>query len=124
RFDSAYVEVRRVHPVLPLVEWQGCSYSVPPEALGQLVECRAPLGEGRLEIRLAGTQIALDHLALPGVDQIWDPDHRVAAERAALGRHRAARPPLRVVTTAAVPAGAYAVDAVDLSRYDLDGAGQ
>jgi hypothetical protein len=65
RFDNAYVEVRRVHAILPLVEWQGCSYSVPPEALGQLVECRAPLGESRLEIRLAGRQIALHHLALP-----------------------------------------------------------
>ena len=127
RFDNAYVEVRRVHPVLPLVEWQGCSYSVPPEALGQLVECRAPLGEGRLEVRLAGRQIALHQLALPGVDQIWDPEHRAAAERAALGRHqRPARPHLRVVTntTTAAPAGDYAVDAVDLSRYDLDGAGQ
>ena len=125
RFDNAYVEVRRVHPVLPLVEWQGTSYSVPPEALGALVECRAPLGEGRLEIRLAGRQIALHHLALPGVDQLWDPAHRAAAERVALGRHRPDRGHLRVVTdTSTVPAGDYSVDAVDLSRYDLDGAGQ
>jgi transposase len=125
RFDNAYVEVRWVHPVLPLVEWQGCSYSVPPEALGQLVECRAPIGEARLEIRLAGTQIAPHRLALPGVDHIWDPDHRAAAERAALGRQRPARPHLRVLTTTtAAPAGDYEVEAVDLSRYDFDGAGQ
>jgi hypothetical protein len=125
RFDNAYVEVRRVHPVLPLVEWQGTSYSVPPEALGALVECRAPLGEGRLEIRLAGRQIALHHLALPGVDQLWDPAHRAAAERAALGRHRPGRSHLRVVrNTTSVSGGDYSVEAVDLSRYDLDGAGR
>jgi hypothetical protein len=32
RFDASYVEGRRVHPVLPLVEWRGVSYSVPPDA--------------------------------------------------------------------------------------------
>ena len=98
---------------------------MPPEALGQLVECRAPLGEGLLEIRLAGQRIALHRLAAAGAGQIWDPDHRSAAERAALGRHEPARRHLRVVTTATVvPAGDYSIDAVDLSRYDLDGAGQ
>lgn len=122
RFDNAYVDVRRVHPVLPLVEWHGSSYSVPPEALGQLVECRAPLGETHLEIRLAGRQIALHQQALPGEDQIWDPDHRAAAEAAALGRHRPGRSHLRVVTD--TPRSDYSVDAIDLSRYDLDGAGQ
>ena len=125
RFDNAYVEVRRVHPVLPLIEWQGVSYSVPPEALGALVECRAALGENLLEIRLAGRRIAIHPLAMCGAGPIWDPEHRAAAERAALGRHETPRRHLHVVNTGAVPADDdYSVDAVDLSRYDLDGAGQ
>jgi hypothetical protein len=124
RFDNAYLEVRRVHPVLPLVEWQGVSYSVPPEALGQLVECRAALGEDLLEIRLAGQRIAIHPLALAGAGQIWDPEHRAATERQALSRHEPPRRHLRLVntTTGTVAAGAYSVEAVDLSRYDLDGA--
>ncbi len=101
------------------------SYSVPPEALGQLVECRAPLGEDRLEIRLAGKRIALHHLGLPGAGQVWDPDHRAAAAQAALTGHEPPRRHLRVVAaTRTFPTGEYAVDAIDLSRYDLDGAGQ
>ena len=88
-FDAAYVEVRRVHPVLPLVEWRGVSYSVPPDALGQLVECRAALGEGLLEIRLAGRRIAVHRIALAGSGPIWDPDHRA---RSRGGGTRPARP--------------------------------
>jgi len=122
RFDAAYVEVRRVHPVLPLVEWRGVSYSVPPDALGQLVECRAPLGEGVLEIRLAGRRIAIHHVALLGAGPIWEPEHRRAAEQVALGRHEPARRHLRVVSDAVAPSE-YAVEKIDLSRYDLDGAG-
>jgi transposase len=125
RFDNAYLEVRRVHPVLPLVEWQGVSYSVPPEALGQLVECRAPLGEGRLEVRLAGRQMALHHLAWPGAGQIWDPEHRAAAAQAALRGHQTSHRHLRVMApTRTFPPHDYAVERVDLSRYDLDEAGQ
>ena len=97
RFDAAYVEVRRVHPVLPLVEWRGVSYSVPPDALGQLVECRAPLGEDRLEIRLAGTTASRCTIwRLPGAGPIWDPDHRAAAAEAALTGHE---PPRRHLTS-------------------------
>jgi transposase len=121
RFDAAYVEVRRVHPVLPLVEWQGVSYSVPPDALGQLVECRAPLGEGLLEIRLAAKRVALHQVALAGSEPIWEPEHRRAAELIALGRHVPARRHLRVAGDATVPTTAYAVDAIDLTRYDIDG---
>ena len=124
RFDAAYVEVRGVHPVLPLVEWRGVSYSVPPESLGQLVECRSPLGEGLLEIRLAGKRVALHRVALSGAGPIWEPEHRRAAEQIALGRHVTTRRHLRVVSDEpVVPGDEYAVEAVDLSRYDLDGAG-
>ena len=120
RFDAAYVEARRVHPVLPLVEWKGVSYSVPPDALGQLVECRAPLGEGVLEIRLAGQRMALHRVASSGAGPIWDPAHRAAAESAALGRHMPARRHLRLLDDTTSGAD-YAVEAVDLARYDLDG---
>ena len=120
RFDAAYVEVRRVHPILPLVEWRGVSYSVPPDALGQLVECRSPLGEGILEIRLAGKRIALHRVALSGAGPIWEPEHWAAAEQIALGRHLPPRRHLRVVGDSRAT-NAYAVEAVDLSRYDLDG---
>lgn len=120
RFDAAYIEVRRVHPVLPLVEWRGVSYSVPPVALGQTVECRAALGEGLLEIRLAGRRIAVHHIALKGSGQIWDPEHRRAAEAQALGRPAPAARHLRLVGDKQSPTGDYAVEAVDLSRYDLD----
>jgi transposase len=123
RFDNAYVEVRRVHPVVPLVEWKGVSYSVPPEALGAIVECRAALGENLLEVRLAGKRIAIHLLAMSGAGQIWDPEHRAAAERQALSRHETPRRHLQVVNTAAPIAEGYRVEAVDLSRYDLDGAG-
>ena len=121
RFDAAYVEVRRVHPVLPLVEWRGVSYSVPPEALGQLVECRSPLGEGILEIRLAGRRIGWHRVAMPGAGPIWDRDHRAATESIALGRHFPTRRHLRVVTNDVAASREYAVEAIDLSRYDLDG---
>ena len=40
RFDTAYVEPRRVHVALPLIEWRGVRYSVPPACLGQRVEVR------------------------------------------------------------------------------------
>jgi len=119
RFDASYVEGRRVHPVLPLVEWRGVSYSVPPDALGQLVECRSPIGEGLLEIRLAGRRVALHRVAPAGSGPIWDPDHRAAAEAAALGRHSRARRHRRVGSPSH-DAGDYGVEMVDLRRYDID----
>jgi hypothetical protein len=123
RFDAAYVEVRRVHPVLPLVEWRGVSYLVPPDALGQLVECRSPLGEGILEIRLAGKRVALHRVAMSGAGPIWDVNHRNATESIALGRHFPTRRHLRVVGEHSAPVGEYAVEAVNLAQYDLDGSG-
>jgi hypothetical protein len=120
RFDAAYVEVRRVHPVLPLVEWRGVSYSVPPDALGQTVECRVALGEGLLEIRFAGRRIAVHRIALKGSGQISDPEHRPAAEARALGRSAPATRHLRLVDSGVKRRDDYVIEAVDLSRYDLD----
>ena len=53
RFDTAYVEPRRVHVAIPEIEWRGVRYSVPVRCLGQRVESapggrlfhdRSPLG--------------------------------------------------------------------------------
>jgi hypothetical protein len=40
RFDTDYVETRRVHRALPFITWNGVRYSVPPACLGQTVEVR------------------------------------------------------------------------------------
>lgn len=131
RFDTAYREPRRVHRALPLIEWAGVRYSVPPEVLGAMVECRVELGAEVLEVRYAGREIARHRLAPPGTRHVWDPAHRSSAERAALG---GGRPKLVVLSTQTQPepdpatterlelaGGDYDVDDIDLAaRYDLD----
>ena len=62
----------------------------------------------------------MHHIALKGSGQIWDPEHRRAAEAQALGRPAPAARHLRLVGDKQSPTGDYAVEAVDLSRYDLD----
>ncbi len=132
RFDTAYREPRRVHPRLPLVEWGTVAYSVPPECLGQAVECRVEVGAEVVEVRWGATVVARHHLAPPGSPPVWDPAHRAAAEAAALGRAR--RTNLRLVPEIPVtppapalslPAGDWDVDTPDLGRYGCgcDGAG-
>jgi hypothetical protein len=126
RFDTAYVEPRRVHPRLPLVEWDTVAYSVPPECVATLVTCRVEVDSTTLEV-LSGATVVARHTLQPGATEpVWDPAHRQAAEAIALSR---ARPDLRLVPPrpepAAAPAGRlelgdgdYDVDAVDLAgRY-------
>ena len=50
RFDTDYVQARRVHNILPFVAIDGVRYSVPPQTLGQLVEVRRPVGAQRFEV--------------------------------------------------------------------------
>lgn len=126
RFDTDYVQVRRVHNILPFVSVDGVRYSVPPETLGQLTEVRRPVGSQRLEVRWAGRLVAV-HTAAEGrgVD-VWDPAHRQAAEAAALAQ-RPRRPQLRLVAANPEPepgpidvGDGFDVDPVDLSqRYPL-----
>jgi hypothetical protein len=86
RFDTAYVEDRRVHPRLPLIEWGGVPYSVPPECLGQKVVCRVEVGSDILELS-CGADVVGRHRLCPGsTEPVWDPAHRAAAEAIALGR--------------------------------------
>ena len=126
RFDTAYVESRRVHPRLPLVEWDTVPYSVPPECVGTRVTCRVEVDSATLEV-LAGATVVARHTLSPGATEpVWDPAHRQAAEAIALGR---ARPDLRLVPAPVAPAaqtpgrlelgeGDYDVDCVDLEgRY-------
>jgi transposase len=123
RFDTAYVEDRRVHPRLPLVEWEGVSYSVSPDALGYKVTCRVEVDSDLLEVHLGRTLVGR-HLLAPGSDEpVWDPGHRRSAEAIALSR---SGPSLRVVRADEPPAspvrlelgGDYDVDEPDLAaRY-------
>ncbi len=123
RFDTDYVECRRVHNILPFVTLEGARYSVPAETLGQLVEVRRPVGSQRFEVRWAGQLVATHTLAAGRVD-VCDPAHLRAAETAAMAR-RPQRPVLRLVGAAPEPAGVdlgdgFDVDPVDLSeRYPL-----
>lgn len=129
RFDTAYAESRRVHVAVPLVEWGAVRYSVPPEALGQVVLARVEVAADTLELSWAGQVVATHTLAPPGSDDVWDPAHRAAAEAAALGRHRRRheRPELRLVPggqppQAPLPFAEFDVDPVDLAaRYGTEG---
>lgn len=126
RFDTAYAETRRVHPRLPLIEWDTVPYSVPPGWVGQSVQCRVEVDSDTLEIS-AGATLLRRHRLQPGATEaVWDTDDRTAAEAIALGR---ARPDLHVVAIASDPEpgpqrrldlgeGDYDVDEVDLdARY-------
>jgi transposase len=127
RYDTAYVEARRVHVALPMIEWRGVRYSVPPACLGQRVEVRQEVDADRIEIRWAGQVVGSHHLGAPGIREVWDGAHFDAAQAAALSRHR---PKLRLVALDERPApaparlavgdGDYDVAPLDLRRYDLD----
>jgi transposase len=125
RFDTAYVEVRRVHVAVPQIEWRGVRWSVPPACVGQRVEVRHEVDTNTVEIRWAGQLVRRHRLAAPGVREVWDGDDWAAAQAAAMGQ----RPRLAVVGQPKPEmqrqcrielAGDYDVDAVDWSRYDLD----
>jgi hypothetical protein len=126
RYDTARREPRRVGRV-PLVDVDGAHYSVPPELAGRLVEVRLPVQAATLEIRSGGQLVARHPLAAAG-QTAWDPAHRAALERLAVGRRRPARH-LRAVADPLPPCtaeldlgpGDYQVATPDLAvRYDLD----
>lgn len=127
RFDTAYVEARRVHVAVPMVEWRGVRYSVPVRCLGQRVEVRQEVDAEALELRWAGEVVRTHRLAHGDVREVWDGDDFAEAQAAALGRHRRhlhVVPP--DVAGEPVPErlelgeGDYDVDALDLARYDPD----
>ncbi len=112
RFDTDYVETRRVHNAWPFVAIDANRYSVPPEALGHKVEIRRRVDGDTVEIRLAGRLIATHRLVAGRRVDVWDPAHRQAAETLALGWDPAG-PDLRVIADQSEP------DAVE--RLDLGG---
>lgn len=132
RFDTDYIETRRVHNVLPFVALDGIRYSVPPNVLGQLVEIRRRLDSDVFEVRWAGVVVARHTIAPAGVREVWAHDHRQASIAQALGRHERRRQRhLHAVDAVAASAdggrldlgpGDFDIDAPDLAaRYRLDG---
>jgi len=133
RFDTDYVETRRVHTAFPFIVMDGVRYSVPPRLVGQLVEIRRPVDAERFEIRWAGQSVATHTLAAPAAREavVWDPAHRADAEDQALARRP--RRHLHAVADDDVadepagrrlelPGGDYDVDAPDLAaRYGIVG---
>jgi transposase len=127
RFDTDYVESRRLHNAWPFVAIDANRYSVPPEALGHKVEIRRRVDANTVEIRLAGRLIATHRLVAGRRVDVWDPAHKLAAETLALGWDPTG-PDLRVVENQPEPAtverlelgGDYDVDAPDLDdRYTI-----
>jgi len=128
RFDTDYVDTRRVHNIIAFISVDGVRYSVPPKVLGQLVEIRRPVDSNTFEVRWAGTVVARHHLAAGDVAEVWADDHRRASVAEALGRHDRRRDRhLRAVTDQAetlkqsrldLGPGDYDVDTPDLAvRY-------
>lgn len=136
RFDSDYVETRRVHNIVPFISIAGVRYSVPPNVLGQLVEIRRPVDSDVFEVRWAGSVVARHTLAVGEVREVWADDHRRASITEALGRHdRRRHRHLRAVNNDPVDTtgrtrldlgpGDFDVDAPDLAaRYAIDGTGE
>jgi transposase len=125
RFDTDYVESRRVHNIVPFISIDGARYSVPPETLGQRVEIRRAVDSDVVEVRWAGRLIATHTLVAGRHVEVWDPAHRYAAETAALA-DEPERPVLRLITSSPKVAqrldvgDGFDVDAVDLAeRYPL-----
>lgn len=126
RFDTDYVETRRVHRALPFITWDSVRYSVPPACLGQTVEVRLAVDATELTVSWAGSVVARHQLARPGSGDVWDPAHRVAAETAALAsnqrRHlHVVAPPLETPSTPPrleLGAGDYDIAAPDLTVYE------
>lgn len=126
RFDTAYVEARRVHVAVPMIEWRSVRYSVPVRCLGQRVEVRQEVDAEHIEIRWAGELVRTHRIAGGDVREVWDGDDFAQAQAAALGRHQRH---LRLVVPDAAPEpaqerleleGDYDVEPPDLARYALD----
>jgi transposase len=123
RFDTDYVEPRRVHNAWPFVAIDANRYSVPPEALGHMVEIRRRVDGDTVEIRLAGRLIATHRLVGGRRVDVWDPTHKLAAEALALGWDPNG-PDLRVVANQHEPAAVERLDLggdYDVATPDLDG---
>ena len=130
RFDTAYVEARRVHVAIPQIEWRGVRYSVPPRCLGQRVEVRQEVEGSSIEIRWAGEHVATHAICDTEGMEVWDALHFQEAQSAALSRSRGRHlsivvpddPPAATLPLRLDIAGDVDVDVPDLARYETDGA--
>jgi len=130
RFDTAYIEARRVHVAIPQIEWRGVRYSVPPRCLGQRVEVRQEVEGSSIEIRWAGEQVATHAISDTEGMEVWDALHFQEAQTAALSRSRDRHlsivvsddPPAATLPLRLDIAGDVDVDVPDLARYETDGA--
>jgi hypothetical protein len=133
RFDTDYVETRRVHNIVPFIALDGVRYSVPPNVLGQLVEIRRPVDANTFEVRWAGTVVARHTISTGAATEVWADEHRRASVAEALGRHERRRQRhLHAVTDDTVKptatqgrldlgVGDYDVEAPDLAaRYTIN----
>jgi transposase len=126
RFDTDYVETRRVHNILPFISVEGSRYSVPTNVLGQKVEIRRAVNSTRFNISWAGEVIATHTLVKGSNLDVWDPKHRFAAESAALA-DSSDRPVLRLISDTPPDepvrlevGDGFDVELPDLDRYNLD----
>jgi hypothetical protein len=128
RFDTAYIEARRVHVAIPQIEWRGVHYSVPPRCLGQRVEVRHEVDSSSIEIRWAGEVVAHHGVADPMTGEVWDAGHWQAAQQAALSRNRGRHlsvvipdAPSQHVAMRLDIEGDVDVEVPDLARYETGG---
>jgi transposase len=129
RFDTAYVEARRVHVAIPQIEWRGVRYSVPPRCLGQRVEVRQEVGGSSIEIRWAAEHVATHAISDIEGMEVWDAGHFAEAQSAALSRSRGRHLSVVLPDVARSVAplrleieGDVDVEVPDLARYETEGA--
>ena len=91
RFDTDYVETRRVHNIVPFISVDGGRYGLPANVLGQLVEIRRPVDSNEFAVRHAGRVVVTHTLDPdPGPEIIWLPEHRAQIEAIAKSGRRPA----------------------------------
>jgi transposase len=125
RFDTSYIESRRVHVAVPRIEFSGVFYSVPTRCLGQKVEVRREVDSDTVEIRWAGETVARHRVPTGEITEVWDAMHWHEAQTAALGR--SGRHLHLVLPDSPTPpqpalldiAGDVAVAPVDLSTFEV-----
>ena len=112
-----------------MIEWDAVFYSVPPEAVGQMVEARQPVATRVLELRLAGRLVAV-HRARRGRarNRSGCPSTapRPKRSRSAATDATCARSPISTMATVVAAAvlelgdGDYDVEEPDLGHVRLD----
>ena len=91
RFDTDYVETRRVHNIVPFVSVDGARYSVPPEVSGP-ARRGPPQGRRRPSSRSVGPASMSPRTELGAAgDVVWDPTHHAATEAIARSGGRVGR---------------------------------